>query len=130
MEEVLVEEVGRPEQGLVAGELACAVPRWGACDQLPEQGLVFQWVAEVLREQEEGLGGHDLGASRRLEGLGDNPEEEEDRRVAAEDRDREPRVAGGEAAGHKLHRVAVEAHPAVSRRYGLGRRPAIAPRRA
>lgn len=130
VEEALVEEVGRPEQGLVAGELACEAPRLDACDQLPEQGLVFQWVAEAPHEQEEALEGHDLGASHTPEGPGDNPEEEEDRRVAAEDRDREPRVVGEEAAGRKLHTVAVEVHPAVSRRYGLGRRPAIAPRRA
>lgn len=76
MEEVLVEEVERPEQGLAVGELECAALRWGACDQLPEQGSVFQWVAEVLHEQGEALEGHDLEASRRPVDLGGNPGEE------------------------------------------------------
>lgn len=90
---------------------------------------MFQWVEEVLREQEGALEGHDLEASRTLVDLEGSPEEE-GRHVAAEDKDREPRVAEEAAAGHKLRRVAVEVHPAVSRLYAQGQRPAIAPRQA
>ena len=129
MEEVLVERVGRPEQGLVVGGLACVALRWGACDQLPEQGSVFQWVAEVPYERVEALEGHDLEAWRRLVGLEGNPEEE-GRHVAAQDRDREPRVAEEEVAGHRLRTIAVEVHLVVSRRYAPGRRPATVLKRA
>ena len=89
---------------------------------------MFQWVEEVLREQEGALEEHDLEASRRLVDLEGSPEEE-GRHVAAEDKDREPRVAEEAAAGHKLRRVAVEVHPAVSKQYAPGRRPVTAPRR-
>ena len=42
MEGVLVEQYEQPGQGLVEEELACAAPRWGACDRLLDQDWVFQ----------------------------------------------------------------------------------------
>lgn len=129
MEVVLaVEQSEQPVQGLAEEELACAAPRWGACDQLLDQGLVFRWAVGAQHDQEEGaLGACGQGASHRLVGL------EEGilavgRGVEVEDRDRD--VVEEEEADHRLRTVVVAANPAVSKRYAPGQMPAIVLRRA
>jgi hypothetical protein len=125
VEEVLVEASEQPAQGLAEEELACAAPRWDAYDQLLDQELVFQWVAEARHEHVEVPVACGLGALHRLAGL-EEGSPAEGRGVVVGDKDRD--VVGEEEADHRLRRVAVVVYPAVSRRYAPGRMPAIGPR--
>jgi hypothetical protein len=122
---VAVEPSEQPAQGLGEAELACAAPRWGVCDQLLDQGLVFQWVAEVRHDHGEVLVACVLEAWHRLVGLEEGTPVE-GRGVVVEDRDRD--AVEEEGADRRLRKVAVVVYPAVSRQYAPGRMPAIVPR--
>lgn len=83
---------------------------------------MFQWAVGVQHDQEEVLEACGQGALHRLVDLEEGIPAE-GRGAAVEDKDRD--VVEEEEAVHRLRRVAVAVNPAVSRRYALGRMPAI-----